>query len=79
MATFQIHLLILDNSGEGDGFMSAEFQHTFGGRGMADINADVALKRDHTSCQHSGWLVTFAFPQLPWWQPTAASYAVLAP
>ena len=39
MAMFQIHFLILENSGEGDGFMTAEFQHTLGGRGMADTYA----------------------------------------
>lgn len=39
MAMFQIHFLILENSGEGDGFMSSEFQHTLGGRGMADTFA----------------------------------------
>ncbi|KAH9963295.1 glycosyltransferase family 39 protein [Russula dissimulans] len=43
MAMFQIHFLLLENSGEGDGFMSAEFQHTLGGRGMADTFANVAL------------------------------------
>jgi dolichyl-phosphate-mannose-protein mannosyltransferase len=43
MAMFQIHFLILENSGEGDGFMSSEFQHTLGGRGMADTFADVAV------------------------------------
>ena len=36
---FQIHFLILANSGEGDGFMSAEFQRTLGGRGMQDTYA----------------------------------------
>jgi dolichyl-phosphate-mannose-protein mannosyltransferase len=39
MAMFEIHFLILENSGEGDGFMSAEFQHMLGGRGMADTFA----------------------------------------
>lgn len=39
MAMFQIHFLILGSSGEGDGFMSSEFQHTLGGRGMADTFA----------------------------------------
>jgi dolichyl-phosphate-mannose-protein mannosyltransferase len=39
MAMFQIHFLILENSGDGDGFMSSEFQHTLGGRGMADTYA----------------------------------------
>ncbi|KAF9530966.1 glycosyltransferase family 39 protein [Crepidotus variabilis] len=43
MAMFQIHFLILENSGEGDGFMSSEFQHTLGGRGMQDTFADVAV------------------------------------
>lgn len=39
MAMFQIHFLILENSGDGDGFMSSEFQHTLGGRSMADTYA----------------------------------------
>jgi dolichyl-phosphate-mannose-protein mannosyltransferase len=39
MAMFQIHFMLLENSGEGDGFMSAEFQHTLGGRRMADTYA----------------------------------------
>ncbi|TFY78295.1 hypothetical protein EWM64_g5720 [Hericium alpestre] len=43
MAMFQIHFLILENSGEGDGFMSAEFQHTLGGHTMSDTFADVAF------------------------------------
>ncbi|KAH9936900.1 glycosyltransferase family 39 protein [Epithele typhae] len=43
MSTFGIHFLILSNSGEGDGFMSSEFQHTLRGRGMADTFADVAI------------------------------------
>ncbi|KZV62544.1 glycosyltransferase family 39 protein [Peniophora sp. CONT] len=43
MFMFQIHFLILENSGEGDGFMSAEFQHTLGGHSMADTYADVAV------------------------------------
>lgn len=36
---FQIHFLVLANSGEGDGFMSAEFQHTLGGHRMQDTYA----------------------------------------
>ena len=36
---FQIHFLVLANSGEGDGFMSAEFQHTLGGHIMQDTYA----------------------------------------
>ncbi|EGO30163.1 glycosyltransferase family 39 protein [Serpula lacrymans var. lacrymans S7.9] len=43
MAMFEIHFLILGSSGEGDGFMSSEFQQTLGGRGMKDTFADVAL------------------------------------
>ncbi|KAF9456199.1 glycosyltransferase family 39 protein [Collybia nuda] len=43
MAMFQIHFLLLENSGDGDGFMSSEFQHTLGGREMADTYADVFL------------------------------------
>ena len=39
MAMFQIHFMILQNSGDGDGFMSSEFQHTLGGRSMADTYA----------------------------------------
>lgn len=39
MAMFEIHFLILQNSGDGDGFMSSEFQHTLGGRRMADTYA----------------------------------------
>lgn len=43
MAMFEIHFAILQNSGDGDGFMSAEFQHTLGGRGMKDEYADVSI------------------------------------
>jgi dolichyl-phosphate-mannose-protein mannosyltransferase len=39
MFMFWIHFLILENSGDGDGFMSSEFQHTLGGRGMSDTYA----------------------------------------
>ncbi|GAW05466.1 glycosyltransferase family 39 protein [Lentinula edodes] len=38
----------IGNSGEGDGFMSSEFQHTLGGRGMEDTFADVALGSEVT-------------------------------
>ncbi|KAI0686412.1 Dolichyl-phosphate-mannose-protein mannosyltransferase-domain-containing protein [Cytidiella melzeri] len=41
MFMFWIHFLILSNSGDGDGFMSSEFQHTLNGRGMSDTYADV--------------------------------------
>ncbi|KAF8996828.1 glycosyltransferase family 39 protein [Cyathus striatus] len=43
MLMFQIHFAILENSGDGDGFMSSEFQHTLGGKGMQDTYADVAV------------------------------------
>ncbi|KAI0075395.1 glycosyltransferase family 39 protein [Panus rudis PR-1116 ss-1] len=43
MFMFWIHFAILSNSGEGDGFMSSEFQHTLRGRGMGDTYADVAI------------------------------------
>ncbi|EKM59006.1 glycosyltransferase family 39 protein [Phanerochaete carnosa HHB-10118-sp] len=43
MSMFWIHFAILSNSGEGDGFMSSEFQHTLRGRGMQDTYADVAF------------------------------------
>jgi len=43
MAMFEIHFLILNGSGDGDGFMSSEFQHTLGGRRMADTFAGESL------------------------------------
>jgi dolichyl-phosphate-mannose--protein O-mannosyl transferase len=43
MAMFQIHFLILENSGDGDGFMSPEFQHTLGGRTMEDTYAGLSI------------------------------------
>ncbi|KAI5117016.1 hypothetical protein M0805_001615 [Coniferiporia weirii] len=48
MAMFAIHFQVLQNSGDGDGFMSSAFQHTLGGRGMQDTYADVALGSDIT-------------------------------
>lgn len=39
MACFQIHFWALYQSGDGDGFMSSEFQHTLRGHGMADTYA----------------------------------------
>ena len=39
MFMFQIHFWILTRSGDGDGFMSSEFQHTLDGHGMADTYA----------------------------------------
>ncbi|KAL6304053.1 glycosyltransferase family 39 protein [Sparassis latifolia] len=43
MFMFWIHFLILQNPGDGDGFMSSEFQHTLNGRGMADTFADIGV------------------------------------
>jgi dolichyl-phosphate-mannose-protein mannosyltransferase len=43
MAMFGIHFHILTWSGEGDGFMSSEFQHTLKGRGMQDTYAGESL------------------------------------
>ncbi|CDZ98262.1 glycosyltransferase family 39 protein [Phaffia rhodozyma] len=42
MFTFRVHFWLLHSSGEGDGFMSSEFQHTLRGHGMADTFAEVA-------------------------------------
>jgi dolichyl-phosphate-mannose-protein mannosyltransferase len=39
MFMFQIHFWILTQSGDGDGFMSSEFQHTLSGHGMDDTYA----------------------------------------
>lgn len=43
MFMFWIHFAILSNSGEGDGFMSSEFQHTLRGRYMADTYAGASI------------------------------------
>ncbi|GAA5913221.1 hypothetical protein JCM6882_000036, partial [Rhodosporidiobolus microsporus] len=43
LAMFAIHFAILSNSGEGDGFMSSEFQHTLRGHGMEDTFADIMV------------------------------------
>jgi dolichyl-phosphate-mannose-protein mannosyltransferase len=40
---FAIHFLCLVNPGEGDGFMSSEFQATLNSKGMQDVYADVAF------------------------------------
>jgi dolichyl-phosphate-mannose-protein mannosyltransferase len=44
MMMFSIHFAILGSSGEGDGFMSSEFQHTLSGRGMEDTFAGGLLE-----------------------------------
>ncbi|KAK4161459.1 glycosyltransferase [Cladorrhinum sp. PSN259] len=43
MAMFGIHFLCLTNPGEGDGFMSSEFQSTLNSKGMQDVPADVLM------------------------------------
>lgn len=43
IAMFGIHFLCLVNPGEGDGFMSSEFQATLNSKGMQDVPADVIL------------------------------------
>lgn len=43
MAMFGIHFLCLSNPGEGDGFMSSEFQSTLNSKGMQDVAADVLM------------------------------------
>ncbi|KAG8931241.1 hypothetical protein FRC02_003015 [Tulasnella sp. 418] len=48
MAVFQVHFSVLRYSGDGDGFMSAEFQHTLFGKRMHDTYADVAYGSDIT-------------------------------
>lgn len=43
MAMFAIHFLCLVNPGDGDGFMSSEFQSTLNSKGMQDVAADVLM------------------------------------
>ncbi|KAH8677231.1 family 39 glycosyltransferase [Ilyonectria robusta] len=43
MAMFAIHFAILKNPGDGDGFMSSEFQATLNSKGMQDVPADVIM------------------------------------
>ncbi|RDL35938.1 uncharacterized protein BP5553_06550 [Venustampulla echinocandica] len=43
MAMFGIHFLILQNPGDGDGFMSSEFQATLNSKGMQDVPVDVVF------------------------------------
>jgi dolichyl-phosphate-mannose-protein mannosyltransferase len=43
MAMFAIHFVFLNNPGEGDGFMSSEFQATLNSKGMQDVPVDVAF------------------------------------
>ncbi|KAL2150052.1 hypothetical protein VTH82DRAFT_7728 [Thermothelomyces myriococcoides] len=43
LAMFAIHFLCLRNPGDGDGFMSSEFQSTLNSKGMKNVPADVLL------------------------------------
>ncbi|KAF4589131.1 Dolichyl-phosphate-mannose-protein mannosyltransferase 1 [Ophiocordyceps camponoti-floridani] len=43
LAMFAIHFVCLVNPGDGDGFMSSEFQATLNSKGMKDVAADVVL------------------------------------
>ncbi|KAJ5768063.1 hypothetical protein N7533_000646 [Penicillium manginii] len=43
LAMFAIHFTCLVNPGEGDGFMSSEFQSTLNSKGMQDVPADVSF------------------------------------
>jgi dolichyl-phosphate-mannose-protein mannosyltransferase len=43
MSMFAIHFMCLRNPGDGDGFMSSEFQATLNNKGMKDVPADVIM------------------------------------
>ncbi|GAO18804.1 uncharacterized protein UV8b_05916 [Ustilaginoidea virens] len=43
MAMFAIHFVCLVNPGDGDGFMTSEFQATLNSKGMQDVAADVVF------------------------------------
>jgi dolichyl-phosphate-mannose-protein mannosyltransferase len=43
MLMFAIHFVCLVNPGDGDGFMSSEFQATLNSKGMHDVPADVVM------------------------------------
>lgn len=63
MGMFAIHFLCLVNPGDGDGFMSSEFQATLNSKGMHDVPADVAFGsrlglRHHNT--HGGYLHSHA-------------------
>ncbi|KAL9608692.1 MAG: hypothetical protein Q9167_006494 [Letrouitia subvulpina] len=59
MSLFAIHFVCLVNPGDGDGFMSSEFQATLNSKSMQDVPADVVLGsrvsiRHHNT--HGGYL-----------------------
>lgn len=53
MFMFAIHFVCLVNPGEGDGFMSSEFQSTLNSKGMRDVPADVAFGSRITLRHHN--------------------------
>ena len=53
MALFAIHFICLVNPGDGDGFMSSEFQATLNSKGMQDVAADVVLGSRVTIRHHN--------------------------
>ena len=53
MAMFAIHFVCLVNPGEGDGFMSSEFQATLNSKQMQDVAADVAFGSRVTFRHHN--------------------------
>ncbi|KAI5812832.1 Dolichyl-phosphate-mannose-protein mannosyltransferase-domain-containing protein [Pyronema omphalodes] len=53
MAMFAIHFTCLRNPGDGDGFMSTEFQSTLNSRAMKDVAADVAFGSKITIRHHN--------------------------
>ncbi|KAL2009160.1 hypothetical protein VTN00DRAFT_7354 [Thermoascus crustaceus] len=50
---FAIHFMCLVNPGDGDGFMSSEFQATLNSKGMQDVPADVAFGSRITIRHHN--------------------------
>jgi len=50
---FGIHFICLVNPGEGDGFMSSEFQATLNSKGMQDTPADVVFGSEITLRHHN--------------------------
>ncbi|KAI9652582.1 MAG: hypothetical protein M1831_006686 [Alyxoria varia] len=53
LGMFAIHFLCLVNPGEGDGFMSSEFQATLNSKAMQDVNADVVFGSRATIRHHN--------------------------
>ena len=53
MTMFAIHFVCLVNPGDGDGFMSSEFQATLNSKGMMDVPANVAFGSRITMRHHN--------------------------